>query len=466
VNPRLDALAVGKCRHLLEDPWVRRFYYDKCRRSVKTGKSYLKILGRVMEALGHTPSSFIALGQDEREGRLIDYLEWMSVAGGPEGKGCTDGYVDTTAAIIRSWMAFRRVPMESKMTLHRNPARSRSTRTVIPPRDGLRHLMQLAPLRIKFLVSCTAYSAMRYDVLSDRDQQDGLRFGDLPEVHIIDGKVHFDAIPTFVRVRWSLSKNGLAYGTFWCQETCSYFKDLTEARIRDGEDITPQSVVFPPKANCPSGFLGEGQMHTLVRKAMDAAGLTESAPYTWKSYCIDGLSLAERDEGGLTKEQRLFIVGHECGFHADYALRKRDLTPESKEQMRRAYEEAAAKYLEAFPEVKKDDGRLFEYRILLKALNYTDEELAALDLSNKTEKELVKLAQEALRKNASAVQIAASSAPAAAQTPAAFLATTHNPAAKLRHRLVAPAELEALLTEGWHFVRELRDGRILVAAAS
>lgn len=429
VNPTLDALVLSKYRHLLDDPWVRRFYYDKCRKSIKTGKSYMKTLGRVMLAMGCTPSSFIALEQDEREGLLIDFLEALSA------EGRSDGYVDTTEAIIKSWMAWRRVPMMHRTNRRRNPENSRNATTVIPSRDQLRTLMRTCSLRAKFITACVAYSAMRPMVLSDQDQRDGLRFRDLPEVHIVDGKVIFDAIPTLVKVRWNLSKNEQAYPTFWPQETCAYFKDLTEQRFREGEDIAPDSLVFPPTMGSPAGFLGELQLHLLMREPMNKAGLTDATPYTWKSYCIDGLTMAEREPGGLTREQRKLIVGHECGLHADYALRKSDLTPDTKEAIRRAYESAAAKYLEAFPEVKQENR-------------------AANGSAGPT------LAPAAPSTLASAVAATALNPPASPRVLQDSPPTMYKP----RQRLATLQQLETLLLEGWIFVRELSDGRVLVSA--
>jgi len=471
-NPQLDALVLRKYRHLLDDDWVRRWYYDKCRKSIRTGTSYMKTLGRVMNALGLTPSGFIALEQDDREGRLIDYLDWLSENGGKDETGCADGYVETTESIIKAWMAWRRVPMTRKTNRIRNPHKDRNAKTPIPTRENARTYMRSAPLRAKFLASCTMYSAMRYAVLSYQERREGLRFKDLPEVRIMGKEVVFDAIPTLVKVPWYLSKNGKPYPTFWCRETCLYFKALTEQRLRDGEIITPDSLVFPPVGHdCTTGYLGDLQLHAIVREAMNDAGLTNIKPYTWKSYCLDGLQLSEREEQGLRKEDRMLIVGHECGVHYDYIYGKQDLAPETKERLRRAYEYTATKYLEAFPEVKDLDSRLFQSATLLKLLGYTDQELASMDLSGKTETELLDLARNAVPR----MTIEKSSKPATMSRPlrkasrasvastASVVADSRPGGAKPRQRLVEWTELDALLEQGWIYVREFPDGRILVA---
>jgi hypothetical protein len=498
-NPQLDALVLRKYRPLLEDSWVRRWYYDKCRKSTKTGKTYMKTLGRVMNALSQSPSSFVALEQDQREGQLIDYLDWMSEAGGPDGKGCSDKYVETTENILKSWMAWRRVPMTRKTNRIRT-GRSRSSTTPIPTRDDARLYMRTASLRAKFLASCTMYSAMRPVVLSNQDRREGLRFKDLPEVHIRGKKVEFDAIPTLVKVPWYLSKTKKPYPTFWCRETCHYFQALVEQRLRQGEQITGESLVFPPVENSTTGYLGELQLHMLVREAMDAAGLTASAPYTWKSYCLDGMSLSARDGEGLSKDDRFLLVGHECGVHYNYIYGKEDLTAETKERLRRAYEHAATKYLEAFPDVKDQDARLLQATLYFQLLGYTDDQVAAMDLASRTDAELVALTKAALRPAALAEAAAAQPPPPApaaqarptspVQPPAVAALTRPTtapapeptvpmppaaaapaapgqpaaPAGRPRQRLALWAELDALLTEGWTFVREIPDGRILVAA--
>jgi hypothetical protein len=426
----LDELVPKKYRALLKDPWVRRWYYDKCKKSTHTGRTYVKVLGRVMERMGCSPSEFIALEQDDREGRLIDYLDSQVDAHRP------DGAIDLENAIVKSWMSWRRVPMTRKTNRHRDPDNSRNTRTRIPGREDLRRLMIASNVRARFLIACTAYSAIRPYVLSDQDERDGLRFADLPEAHVVNGQLEFDAVPTLVKVRWNLSKNRKAYATFFPQETCSYLKTLTDARLRTGEPIKPDSLVFPPKQGSPSGFLGELQLHNLVREPMNKVGLTDCTPYTWKSYCIDGLMHAERDTPALLKEYRMFMVGHECGLHADYALRKGELTTETVEAMRIAYEACATRYLEAFPVTKAEDLRVSVNAVLLEALGYKRAELEKMDLSSMSEEELVALARDSLT---AAIQ---------GKGP--------------RQRVVTADQWEPFLDEGWAYKTALPDGRILM----
>ena len=75
----------------------------------------------------------------------------------------------------------------------------------------------------------------------------GLTTGDLPELKIDGDSVDFEKLPTIVIVRKGLSKAGHQYFTFLSEEGCEYLKDYLEERMREGEDITPNSPVITPK---------------------------------------------------------------------------------------------------------------------------------------------------------------------------------------------------------------------------
>jgi hypothetical protein len=48
-------------------------------------------------------------------------------------------------------------------------------------------------------------------------------------------------------VRRELSKAGHQYFSFLSKEACGYLKDYLEARIREGEQVNPDSAVITPK---------------------------------------------------------------------------------------------------------------------------------------------------------------------------------------------------------------------------
>ena len=59
--------------------------------------------------------------------------------------------------------------------------------------------------------------------------------------------VELKQIPTMVIVRRELSKARRQYFTFLSEEGCGYLKDYLELRMREGEEIDPDSAIITPK---------------------------------------------------------------------------------------------------------------------------------------------------------------------------------------------------------------------------
>jgi hypothetical protein len=435
---RWEDLVLPKYRHLLEDPNVARWYRDLCKGSLNTGREYIRVLGRIMEKMGTTPAGFIAQGARKCEADVLDYVDEYS-ATGAGSSARYHGYV------LASWLKWNDIPMKRSIKVSAETYNPRNEATTIPSRDDLRRVLTMAGARTRFIISCIAYSAMRPRVLSDSNQRDGLRFADLPEAHIKDGKLVFDAVPTVVKVRRNLSKNKKAYITFLPREACEYLAAYVAERIRAGEAITPDSLVVTPIKNSESGFIVREQLFKLIQTPMRKAGVNAN-PYIWKSYCSDKMSLGEHD--GFLRDYRIFMMGHNGSMASDYALRKGELTPETKAAMRQAYEKLATKHLEAFPVVKADDVRLGQFRATLTMLGYTKEQLDEMDLSKMTEEEVVGLARGALKNLAGPAAEAAPARPTVA-----------------KQRVVAATQWEALLEEGWIYKLALPDGRVLMERA-
>src|SRR5690606_11722837 len=114
-----------------------------------------------------------------------------------------------------------------------------------PTPDQFRRVLNTSDPKEK--VECTAdgYSGLRIETLGDYLGKDGLKVKDLPEMEV-DNKaktVEFKKIPTMVVVRPNLSKAGHQYFTFAPDEECEYLKDLLERRMRNGENLDPDSPI-------------------------------------------------------------------------------------------------------------------------------------------------------------------------------------------------------------------------------
>jgi site-specific recombinase XerD len=119
---------------------------------------------------------------------------------------------------------------------------------------------------------------LRPETLGNYKGNDGLLVKDLPELHIKDGKVEFEVIPTMVRVRPELSKGRNRYFTFLSEEGCEYLKEYLEDRMRQGEKLEPETDLIHPKTT-EKRFVTTINIGDGIRTAIRAAGLfRHSAP--------------------------------------------------------------------------------------------------------------------------------------------------------------------------------------------
>jgi len=95
-------------------------------------------------------------------------------------------------------------------------------------------------------------------------------------------KVEFEYIPTLVVVRSELSKAGHQYLTFLSEEGCDYLKDYLETRMREGEELAPESAIVTPKRRMKP-FIRATNVGDIIRSAVRKAGFSWR-PYVLRSY--------------------------------------------------------------------------------------------------------------------------------------------------------------------------------------
>lgn len=120
----------------------------------------------------------------------------------------------------------------------------------------------------------------------------GLRVNDLPETKTEGRMVEFEVRPTLVVVRRELSKSSHQNLTFLGEEGCGYLKDYREAKMREGEELTPESAIVATKlrdenlhqcyergrrhrAGYQEGEIQMGALHAkvILRHQADASGV-------------------------------------------------------------------------------------------------------------------------------------------------------------------------------------------------
>ncbi len=110
-------------------------------------------------------------------------------------------------------------------------------------------------------------------------------------MRIEENSASFDQIPTLIIVRRELSKAGHQYFTFLSEEGCDYLKDYLEGRMREGEEIEPESAVVTPKQRIKP-FIRSINVGDIIRGVIRKAGFPWR-PYVLRSYFDTQLMLAE-----------------------------------------------------------------------------------------------------------------------------------------------------------------------------
>ncbi|MHB8633544.1 MAG: hypothetical protein ACYDBQ_06185 [Thermoplasmatota archaeon] len=441
---RGEAYVAPKYRGLLDDENVARWHRRNSKKSLHTGEEYVRVLGRALGAMGLTPAGLVSLGRRAAEDRVHDYADSCLAAGRSRNT------VRYHADVLASWLKWNDMPMTRPYQLPAPTYREEMRKKRVPTRDDLRRTLAFATPRDRLIITAIAYSGMRPRVLADQSQQDGLRFGDLPEARLQDGQIEFDAVPTLVNVRASLSKNHKPYRTFFTREQCDTLAACVEERSQAGQELTPESFVIAPVKNSPSGVLSRSSLFKAAKIAMRKAGLGDVQPYAWKNYCADRMRMGEHDRDNLwTRESRMFVLGHGGSDIAMLYAMRQEMPLDTLEKLRETFGVMAARHLEANAPTPAENPRTAVYEALLQVAGHTPEEVKEMDVATKSPQELLELARKAFVK-----PVPAMSAPASggrADLPG-----------KPTQRILQPEELAGALAEGWSVRMEMRDGRILV----
>jgi hypothetical protein len=271
--------------------------------------------------------------------------------------------------------------------------------------------------------------------LGNYEGQDGLRIRDLPEMKVEGDSVDFEQIPALVVVRKELSKAGHQYLTFLSEEGCEYLKDYLEERIREGEELSPDSSLITPKLKMKP-FIRAVNVGDIIRGAIRRAGFTWR-PYVLRSYFDTQLMLAE-SKGLVLRDYRGFWMGHKGDIENRYTTNKCRLPESVIEDMREAYSRSQ-EYLQTIRLEETDSEerlrRAFRKQLLLVA-GFSPDEVEKTDLSSVSDEEL----QTIIRKRLLGEK-------------------TDDPTAQ---KAVTIDDVESYLAQGWKFVANLPNGKVVI----
>jgi len=417
---------------LKKDVNVRRWHDNVARGSRVTADVYFRRLGSFCQRFGKTPKALASMSKGDLYNLMLDYVSSM------EKDGYAGGYIESTLKAVKSWLSHNGLDIRRKVKIKgaRDTPSLRDER--VPTGDELRRIFLSGDKKARAACVLVAHCGLRIKTLGNYEGRDGLRVRDLPEMRVEGDSVDFEQVPTVVIVRRELSKTRHQYFTFLGEEGCEYLKNYLEDRMREGEEIALDSPIITPKLRLKP-FVRAVNIGDMIRGAIRGAGF-RWRPYVLRSYFDTQLMLAE-SKGLVLRDYRQFWMGHKGDIENRYTPNKAKLPGTVIDDMREAYRRSQ-EYLQTTKREEGSEERLvqaFRKQLLLVA-GFSQDEVGKMDISSMNDKEL----QDVVRKK--------------------LLSTETNNNTK--QKVVDIDEVERYLDQGWEYVANLSNKKILIKTPS
>lgn len=247
-------------------------------------------------------------------------------------KRLAPGTVANYVAAIKNRMQYDGIPFTRNIKIPNRTHHPTVENEVVPTKDQIIAFLRNAKPATQVIISLLAFLGIRFKVIAD------IRIKDLPEMRITDEKIIFEKIPTRVKVRKELSKNGKEYQTFLIETGCMILKNSLEIRIKKGEQLNSESLLVPTECE-----------NTTVRQRAKAVArrLTtvfdkvkyDSRPYSLKNFFATALM-----NSGLEQNWQTFFMGHNGPIQNTYSV-QRQQPAEQIEKMRKIFKEKIGPHL-------------------------------------------------------------------------------------------------------------------------
>jgi len=417
----------SKYRNLLEDEDVRRWYENLARGSPAGAEIYFRNLGNFCQLNKITPRELARKPVSEIEDFLMDYVTSVQ-------KRYAGSYIHNTIKVIRSWLAHNGIQLKRKIKItgaHETPTLKDER---VPTKDELRRIFLSGSKQARTACALVAHAGLRLETLGNYSGYDGLRIHDLPELVIKGSEVSFEKIPTMVVVRSSISKARHQYFTFLTEEACNYLKDYLEERLRDAEQLSPDSAIVTPKS-AQKSFIRTVNIGDIMRLAIRSAGLPWR-PYVLRSYFDTQLMLAE-SKGLVLRDYRQFWMGHKGDIENRYTTNKQKLPESVIEDMRESYRRSQ-EYLQTTTPETTSEERLKEAfkRQLLLVAGFSEGEIEKIDIPKMSDEEFQSLVRQRL---------------------VGIMQNRGN-----SQKVIKLNDIEKFISEGWEYVAALPNGKAII----
>ncbi len=430
----LDIMAARRKGYapLLKDADVRRWYDNVARGSSVTADVYLRRTGSFCLHFKITPKDLLSLSENDLHNKMLDYVSFM------EKSGKSGSYIKSALKAVKSWLAHNGKEVKRKIKIRGSEDTPSLKDERVPTNGELKRIFLSGDKKARVACALVAHSGLRIETLGNYTGNDGLRIRDLPEIKVQRELVDFGKKPALLVVRKELSKAGHQYLTFLSEEACEYVKDYVEERIREGEEVAPESPLITPKMTTKPFIRGVNVGDT-IRRAIRTAGFSWR-PYVLRSYFDTQLMLAE-SKGLVLRDYRQFWMGHKGDIENRYTTNKQKLTENVVEDMREAYRRSQ-EYLQTTKAAETSEERLaqaFRKQLLLVA-GFTQDEIDKMDLPAVSDEEL----QEIVRKRLLGAQ------------------TTNGS----KQKVVSVDEANGYLAQGWEYVAKISGNKVVIKMSS
>jgi hypothetical protein len=165
-----------------------------------------------------------------------------------EVNGNSPGYIKGMLNSIKSWLRQSDVEIKRKLNVRNSTHTPTLENERVPSAEEITELFRRANLRGGAAMALMAKSGLRPEVLGNYNATDGLTVKDLPDLVIKDGLAVFENKPAMVRVRKSLSKARHDYFTFLTDLGAKAILAYLNERIVSGETVLPNSPIIAPSS--------------------------------------------------------------------------------------------------------------------------------------------------------------------------------------------------------------------------
>ena len=239
-------------------------------------------------------------------------------------KRLASGTVANYVSAIKSRMQYDGIPFTRSVKIPHRTYHPTVENEVIPTKDQIISFLRNGKHATQVIIAMIAFTGFRFNVIAD------LRIKDFPEMRITENKkVIFEKIPTRVKVRKELSKNGKAYQSFLIETGCMIIKNSLEIRMTKGEKLDSDSLLVPTECQ-----------NTTVRQRAKAISrrlttVFEKVEYGSRPYSLKNFFATALLNSGLEQNLQTFYMGHTGPVQNVYSVQRQ----QPKEHIEKIYNE-------------------------------------------------------------------------------------------------------------------------------